>query len=383
MVIGALLGCGADRDRMVRAMKSVVGKPAISNVTRCGISGISVKTRAKKTSRTLAEVLARCETADAPPEALAMARRVFERIGAAEVGVHGKHTHFHEVGADDAVADVVGACTALHSLEVDGVAVLPVTLGRGTITSAHGTYPVPAPATVRILEGTGITTMTGEENGELCTPTGAALLAEFKTLQEPEIGPYNILAVGYGAGSRDTPRIPNMLRAMVVQTAAGTMPQDSVDVLETNVDDVNGEVIAHTITRLMDAGARDASAIRCIMKKGRPGYLIRVICTQDASTSLAEIMARELGTLGIRCIPSVHRFVADRTTEEVMVTFNDKRRKMPVKFGWIRGSVYTLKPEFEAAREWAAEMGVPVRDVIRAVTGAGWQSARKKEGARK
>jgi uncharacterized protein (TIGR00299 family) protein len=381
MVIGALLGCGADRDLVVRAMRSVVGEPVISTVTRCGITGIAVKTRAKKTSRTLPEVLARCDTADASPEALTMAHRVFERIGAAEEDVHGKHTHFHEVGADDAVADVVGACTALHSLGVDGVAVLPVTLGRGTTKGAHGTYPVPAPATVRVLAGTGIAATAGTEEGELCTPTGAALLAEFLTLQEPEIGPYTILAVGYGAGSRDTPGIPNVLRAMVVTTAAGTMPQDSVDVLETNVDDVSGEVIAHTITRLMDAGARDASAIRCIMKKGRPGYLIRVICMPDTSTSLAEIMARELGTLGIRCTPAVHRFVADRTTGEVAVTLNGTRRKMPVKCGWIRGRVYTLKPEFEPAREWAAELGVPVRDVLRAVTEAGWQSVRQQRGA--
>jgi uncharacterized protein (TIGR00299 family) protein len=380
MVIGALLGCGADRDLVVRAMRSVVGEPVISTVTRCGITGIAVKTRAKKTSRTLPEVLARCDTADASPEALTMAHRVFERIGAAEEDVHGKHTHFHEVGADDAVADVVGACTALHSLGVDGVAVLPVTLGRGTTKGAHGTYPVPAPATVRILAGTGIAATAGTEEGELCTPTGAALLAEFLTLQEPEIGPYTILAVGYGAGCRDTPGIPNVLRALVVTTAAGTMPQDSVDVLETNVDDVSGEVIAHTITRLMDAGARDASAIRCIMKKGRPGYLIRVICMPDTSTSLAEIMARELGTLGIRCTPAVHRFVADRTTGEVAVTLNGTRRKMPVKCGWIRGRVYTLKPEFEPAREWAAELGVPVRDVLRVVTEAGWQSVRQQGG---
>jgi len=376
MIIGALLDCGADRDLVVRAMESVTGAPKISTVTRCGVRAISVKTRATKTHRTLLEVLARCEQADAPPEALAMAQRIFGRIGEAEEKVHGAHMHFHEVGADDAVADVVGACTALHSLGLRGVAVLPVTLGRGTVGGAHGTYPVPAPATVNVFAGAGISTKTGDEGGELCTPTGAALLAEFVTLQEPDIGSYKIQAVGYGAGSRDSPGTPNVLRAMVVETTEPAMDRDSVDVLETNVDDVSGEVIAHTITRLMDAGARDASAVPCIMKKGRPGYLVRVICKPETSAGLSELMARELGTLGIRCTPAVHRFVADRTTLEVEVTYYGQRRKMPVKCGWIRGRAYSLKPEFEPARAWAAEMDVPVRDVLQVVTEAGWQAVR-------
>ncbi len=370
MVTGALLDCGADRDLVIRAMKSVVGAPRISTVTRCGVRGIAVKTRATKAHRTLKEVLARCGQADAPPEALAMAHRVFGRIGAAEERVHGAHTHFHEVGADDAVADVVGACTALDSLGIGGVAVLSVTLGRGTVRGTHGTYPVPAPATVNILAGTNISTKAGEEEGELCTPTGAALLAEFVTLQEPDIGPYKILAVGYGAGSRDTPGTPNVLRAMIVETTASEMPRDSVDVLETNVDDVSGEVIAHALAQFMDAGARDASAIPVIMKKGRPGFLVRVICGEDASVLMAELMARELGTLGIRCTPAVHRFIAKRTIEEIEVEINGQKRKMPVKCGWLNNEIYTLKAEFGDARDWAAELGIPVRDVLRLIENA-------------
>ena len=301
-----------------------------------------------------------------------MARRVFTRIGAAEERVHGARTHFHEVGADDAVADVVGACTALCSLGVGGVAVLPLTLGRGTAQGSHGTFPLPAPATLHILEGTGIPTRLGDEEEELCTPTGAALLAEFVSVQEPSLGPYTIGAVGYGAGTRDPPGTPNVLRAMVVGTAAAGMPQDCVDVLETNVDDVSGEVIANAIGRLMDAGARDASAIPSIMKKGRAGHLIRVICSGDKTAGLAGMMARELGTLGVRCTPAVHRFVAERTEEEVEVAINGQRRTLPVKCGWMGGRIYTLKPEFGPARAFAADLGIPVRDVLQAVTGAAW-----------
>jgi hypothetical protein len=309
-----------------------------------------------------------------------MARRVCERIHAAEEEVHGAHAHFHEVGADDAIADIIGACTALHSLTVDGVIVLPVTTGHGTASGSHGTFPIPAPATALILKAAGLTVAAGNHAGELCTPTGAALLAEFASLAVPIPATYTILSVGYGAGTRDPHHAPNVLRAMIVEpaAAAGERAEDCVDILETNVDDVTGEVIAHAITRFMEAGARDASALPAIMKKGRPGYLIRVICLKETSPALAELMARELGTLGVRCIPAVHRFVAERTLEETDVTLAGQQRRMPVKCGWMHGACYTLKAEFDPARDWARELGVPVKDVLRAIEDAGWKSLQQK-----
>ncbi|MDP3563289.1 MAG: nickel pincer cofactor biosynthesis protein LarC, partial [Methanoregula sp.] len=323
MITGALLDCGADRQLVLRAMRSVVAEPKISTVTRAGIRAIKVDTLATPAHRTLADVLARLDgaAAEVPAPALAMARRVFERIHVAEETVHGAHVHFHEVGADDAIADIIGACTALHSLAVDGVRVLPITTGHGTATGSHGTFPIPAPATALILKASGLAASPGNHAGELCTPTGAALLAEFATMGVPHPAAYTILSVGYGAGTRDPHHAPNVLRVMVVEPAAtaGVLAEDTVDILETNVDDVSGEVIAHTITRCMEAGARDASAIPIIMKKGRPGFLIRVISMKETSAALAELMARELGTLGIRCIPAVHRFIAERTIEAIDV----------------------------------------------------------------
>jgi hypothetical protein len=378
MITAALLDCGADRPLVLKAMGAVVAEPGISTVTRAGIRAIKVNTHATPAHRTLDEVMQRIDTAagDVPASALAMARRVFLRIHAAEEEVHGTHAHFHEVGADDAIADIIGACTALHSLSVDGVSVLPVTTGHGTATGSHGTFPIPAPATALILKASGLTAVPGNHMGELCTPTGAALLAEFATLAVPDPVAYTILAVGYGAGTRDPAHAPNVLRAMIVQPAAveADLVEDTVDILETNVDDVSGEVIAHAITRFMEAGARDASALPVIMKKGRPGYLIRVISVSDQSTALAGLMARELGTLGIRCIPAVHRFIAERTLEEVDVTISGEQRKMPVKYGWMHGEVYTLKAEFDPARDWACKLDVPVKDVLRAIEDAGWKS---------
>ncbi len=151
--------------------------------------------------------------------------------------------------------------------------------------------------------------------------------------------------------------MPNVIRAMVVETVGDncSLSQDTVEILETNVDDISSEVIAHAITRFLNAGARDASAIPIIMKKGRPGFLIQVICTRDTSRELAELMARELGTLGIRCIPAVHRFIAERTIEDVDVEIAGKHRTMAVKFGLMHGEVYSLKAEFDDARDWATE----------------------------
>jgi uncharacterized protein (TIGR00299 family) protein len=375
MITGALLDCGADQETVMRAMAAVVAEPAVSEVTRAGIRALKVDTKATPAHRTLADVLKRLDAAapDVPAPALAMACRVFGRINAAEEEVHGAHVHFHEVGADDAIADVVGACTALHTLTVDGVKVLPITLGHGTATGSHGIFPIPAPATAAILKRTALTATPGEHAGELCTPTGAALLAEFSTRDPGPVAAYTIRATGYGAGTRDPHHAPNVLRVMLVDTAGSgaDLSQDTVDLLETNVDDVSGEVIAHALARFMEAGARDASATLVIMKKGRPGFLIRVISLPETSSQLAELMALELGTLGVRCIPAVHRFIAERTIEEVMVAIGNESRRMPVKCGRMHGRVYLVKAEFGPAEAWARELGMPVRDVIRAVEHAG------------
>jgi len=381
MIIGALLDCGADKNRVMQAMQSVVAEPSIIEVKRAGIRALKVTTHATPAHRTLSEVKERLDNAkaDVPAEALAMAKLVFERLNCAEEKVHGAHVHFHEVGGDDAIADVIGACTALHSLNIDGVAVLPIALGRGVATGLHGTFPIPAPATVEILNHSELETMPGNEETELCTPTGAALLAEFSTISQKNLGTYTIQAVGYGAGSRESSDIPNVIRALIVETTSigGTIPQDTIDILETNIDDVSGEVIAYAITRFIEKGARDASAIPVIMKKGRPGFLIRVICTSDKSWELAELMARELGTLGVRCLPAVHRFIAERTVQYIDVEIAGNHRTMPVKIGWLHGGVYSLKAEYDPAQDWAKELGIPLLEVQRAIENAAWKSFTK------
>ena len=369
MIIGTLLDLGADEGLVRAAMRSVVGEPTIERVDRSGIRAVRVRAHAPVHHRTLEEVLDRVAESDAPAPARETARRVFLRIHRAEESIHGEGAHFHEVGADDAIADVVGACTALHSLGVDAVGVRPVALGSGCMVGAHGTFPVPAPATVAILADSELATVSGDEERELCTPTGAALLAEFSTVRPDDLGPARIRAVGYGAGSRNPPGRPNVLRSMLLATEEAS-GGDRIDILETNIDDVTGETLAYTIARLMEEGARDASATPVVMKKGRSGHLVRVICRPDATDHLIGVMAAELGTLGIRCIPMVHRSVAKRTIEPVTVTIQGKERTIDVKCGWSGGKIVSFKAEYEQAAACARETGLPFREVAGTVEAA-------------
>jgi uncharacterized protein (TIGR00299 family) protein len=371
MLVGGLLAAGADRRAVIRAMASVVAEPTIEIVNRAGISAVRVRTHAETVHRTLDDVLERMASADAPEAAIALAERIFRRLHAAEAEVHGDdRVHFHEVGADDAIADVLGASTALVSLGVDGVAVLPVPFGPGTFSGTHGDYPLPAPAAVALLASTGVEmSMDSDARGELVTPTGAACIAEMQTRQWRTLGPFAIVSSGYGAGTRDPSDRPNVLRALVVET--NLFHGDHVEVLETNVDDVTGEVLAHTLSRVMDAGgARDVQALPALMKKGRMGYLIRVICLPEDAPRCAGMLAEELGTLGIRSSPFVHRFIADRWIEPVAATIGSETRSIDVKMGRLDGKIFTCKPEFEQVRRWANDLGLPLRTVARAVNEA-------------
>jgi uncharacterized protein (TIGR00299 family) protein len=374
MVTAALLHLGADRDAVVRAMSSVVGEPELSVVDRQGIRSLALKTRAPAVRRTMDEVTTRVRTASAPPRAVEMALRVFHRIHHAEQEIHGESVHFHEVGADDAIAEVIGACTAYCSLAFDACVILPVALGGGTISGAHGTYPVPAPATLAIIRESGLKVVFGTpSDGELCTPTGAALLAEFSTAENPGIVDYTITAAGYGAGTRDPPHVANVLRAMLVEGPGSGEERNKVDLLETNVDDVSAEIIAYTSSRLLSEGAYDVCIVPCIMKKGRAGQLIRVVAPSGTGHRLAAVAATELGSLGIRCIPAVHRFVAERSVREILVSIGGQERTVPVKIGLLDGEIFTIKAEYDCVAALAEDSGIPARTIARLVEDRAWQ----------
>lgn len=373
MVCGALVQLGADRAAVSRAMTSVVGEPEIHDVVRAGIRAVKVDTCATAVQRSLHEVISCVRNADAPPEAIALACRVFERMARGEVAIHGEVSHFHEVGADDAIAEVIGACTALMSLAVDSVMVGTVSVGGGTIRSSHGVLPVPAPATLAILQEGGLAIQYGTpEDGELCTPTGAALLSEFASFFPGAHAGGKVVATGYGAGDRNTPDTPNVLRATLIEKLEHT-GDDEISVLETNVDDVTGEVLASCMERLMTSGARDVCALPCTMKKGRPGFLIRVVCLPGDSTRLSRVLATETGTLGVRCLPYVHRFVALREMRNVTITLCGKTWEIPVKCGFMDSGIFSIKAESVRVQEVAKDCGLPAREVARLIEEEAWK----------
>ena len=289
-----------------------------------------------------------------------LAKRIFTRLGEAEARVHGttiRKVHFHEVGAVDSIADIVGAAIGWDLLAADHIVCSPIPTGHGTITIAHGRTSVPAPATAELLKGIPIAPSPVE--AELTTPTGAAIVA---TLADDfgHLPSMTINEIGYGAGDRDFQEQGNVLRLIVGKSHTSTVP-DQVCIMETNLDDASGEVIAHCTEQLLSAGALDVFTSAIQMKKNRPATMLTVVTEPSKRQQFEEILFRETGTLGIR------RQIAERTTLE--------RHAHTVQTNWgpIAGKIALLPdgqrsfaPEYESCRAVAAQQNVAVRDVFHA-----------------
>lgn len=295
------------------------------------------------------------------------AKRVFRLLGEAEASVHGTDldgTHFHEVGADDAIADVVGACLLLDDLGVDRVVTTPVSTGGGEVSMSHGTYPVPAPAVTNIAGEAEWAFQGGPVEAELLTPTGAAILAHFAEGRET-LPTLDVDHSGYGAGGYDFPEHPNVLRAIVGRSRGGLV-RDDIRVLETNLDDTTPEVLGGLHDALSDAGARDVSILPATMKKSRPGHLVKVIVKPEDTERVARRLARETGTLGVRETDVEHRFIAHRSVETVSVEIDDIVYEIPVKVASdTDGTVYDVSTEYDDATAIADEAGVATREILR------------------
>lgn len=292
---------------------------------------------------------------DVPAAVKADAKAVYGRIAEAESAVHGRPValvHFHEVGALDAVADVVGACLLMREIAPEQVIVSPVHVGSGEVRCAHGVLPVPAPATARILEGAPI--YGGGVRGELCTPTGAALLKHFAT----RFGDMPAMALektGYGMGAKDFERA-NCLRAMLGETAEGG---ETACELRCNLDDMTGEEIAFAAEALRSAGALDVWTEAVGMKKGRPGVLLTCLCAPEREAEFAALMLKHTATIGVRG-QTVRRYTLAR--EEIRL---DTPRG-PVRAKISRGyGVDRVKPEYDDLAEIARREDLPLRDVLK------------------
>lgn len=289
-----------------------------------------------------------------------ISKRIFTRLGEAEAKVHGttiRKVHFHEVGAVDSIADIVGAAIGWDLLNVDRIVASPVPTGRGTVKIAHGLCSIPAPATAELLSGIPL----AESNVpcELTTPTGAAILA---TLVDAYgcVPSMKIERIGYGAGQRDLSEQANLLRLFVGETV-DALAADQVWVVETNLDDVSGEVIGFCTTRLWEAGALDVYTTAIQMKKNRPGVTITVLCQPAKMEKMEKILFRETGTLGVRRWP-VSRHKLERRAHQVETALGPIQGKL----GWVAGQAPCFSPEFEDCSRVAKERGVPLKDVYEA-----------------
>jgi len=283
--------------------------------------------------------------------------RVFERLAAAEAKVHGmpiEAVHLHEVGAVDALVDIVGAAICLEQLGWPAVIGSPVELGSGFADSAHGRLPVPAPATLELLRG--VPTHRGGVPFEATTPTGAAILTTAAERFESQ-GSMVAQRVGYGIGRRDGP-LPNVLRLVV--TAPGPTRREALVLLECNIDDMSPEFYPHLLDRLLAGGARDAWITPLVMKKGRPGILVSVLCEDRHEPTLTGLLFAETTTLGVRR-GSVSRTALERTVRSLDTPFGP----VPVKVAVRPDGSRRTKPEYEVCRSIALERDLPLREVYR------------------
>ncbi len=297
---------------------------------------------------------------------------VFHRIALAEGKIHGlppEQVHVHEVGAVDSIVDITGACIALEMLGKPRVAAGAVVEGTGWVECAHGRFPIPAPATLAILGARGIPVSQCDEPNELVTPTGAALLAELVE----SFGPMRGLVaekIGYGLGSRDNRTRPNVLRAVLGNAepespgaGAGThdWETDIIAVLETNLDDINAEVLGHFVEQALAAGALDVFHTAIQMKKNRPGVLLTVLCAEADAGRFAEMLLRETSAFGVR------RYAAERRKlRREWVTVQTPHGAVTVKVGRLDGKVLQAAPEFESCRKLAEQVNLPVRAIYEA-----------------
>jgi len=315
--------------------------------------------------RNLADVEAVIDGAGFSPAVALMSRAVFRTLAEAEAVVHGETAetvHFHEVGAVDAIVDVVGACLALDQLAVDEVVCSSLPMGSGTVECAHGTLPLPAPAVAAMLPGVPVHPAGIE--GETVTPTGAALITTFAR----DFGPMpamTVEAVGVGAGTAERPGLPSVLRAFVGEIA-GPAAVDETDhiVVECNVDDLDPRVLPVVIDRLLEAGALDASVTPIVMKKGRPGHLITALAPTAALDAVVWVLLRETTSLGCRSTPVTKHHLGRR-----MGTVETPWGTVAVKFALADGRILRQVPEFEDCAELASRTGVPVRDILAAAGG--------------
>lgn len=365
MILAALLDAGratAGLEARVRAQLETLGLPgwrlSLGREERGHLWGLRarVEVEGHPPGRTFYDIKFMLEAATLEPEVKRLSLAAFGLLAEAEAKIHGiDHdlVHFHEVGAIDSIVDIVGAAACLVGLGVEEAWCSPLPVGGGLVECAHGTLPVPAPATLEILRG--VPVVAGPASGELTTPTGAALLATFCG---PRFGAFPAMrpqTVGYGVGSRDLGGLPNLLRVVVGEAglAAAQLGREEVSLLETNLDDLNPQLYGELTAQLFAAGAVDVWLTPVQMKKGRPGTLLSVLCRPQNDEACLKVLFRESTTLGVR-MSRPQRLACARELRHAETPLGRLTLKVAIDpWGGVR-----VQPEYESLRRLAAEAGV-------------------------
>jgi len=363
MILGAAVGAGVDPIAL-REQLSLLNIDGFSidfeTVDKSGLSATlaRVHTVHEHKHRHLADIEKIISDSSLAAGVKERAIRVFTRLAEAEAHVHNEpieRVHFHEVGALDAIVDVVGAAICFELLSIDRFVCSPLHVGSGTVEMAHGTFPVPPPAVAELLKG--VPYYSTDIKGELVTPTGAAII----TTVCSDYGPMPLMKAeqtGYGAGRREYEKFPNALRVIVGDTATIGSSDEQLLMIETNIDDASPQIIGHVMDRAFASGARDCYFTPVQMKKNRPGVLLSILCDRELKESVMEMLFKETTTLGVRSYE-----VARRALERRIVTVQTAYGPIDVKVGHLNGQVVNAMPEFEQCREAASKAGVALREV--------------------
>ncbi len=383
MTLGALVACGLPIEAVQETITAlgIADEVEVSarQVMKTGIAATKVEVHAREHhhddgdhhhhhGRSAAELLGVVVAADLEATVIERSAAIIRRLAEAEARVHDstpEEVHFHELGGLDTLVDVVGAVEGLRRLGVERLHCAPLPIGHGWIECAHGRLPVPAPATAELL--TGLPTREVDIDGETVTPTGAALVA---ALADGFGRPADFIAecIGYGAGTADFDPVPNVARLWLsaeMDEAPELQEAGQVVAIETNVDDMTGELVPGAMDAALAAGALDAWVTPIVMKKGRPALLLRVICAPERADAVAEALLRETTSLGVRMAPMERRCLR-REQIEVATEFGAVR----VKVGYLGGEAVTLSPEYEDCRRAAAEHGAALKQVYAAAVAA-------------
>lgn len=372
MTVSALLDLGASREKLENELKKlpldgyrlVIGRTVKNGIDACAFY-VELDEAKPQPLRDFGQIRTLLLESELEEKVKELSLQIFFTLAKAEAKVHGtdpEHVHFHEVGAVDSIVDIVAAAVCYLDLGITKVAVGTLREGTGTTWCQHGRIPVPVPATVELVRAHGLSMKMTDVQGEMITPTGAAIAAVLQNTLPPEA--FFIEKIGIGSGEKDFPHA-NILRAMIIreEDVLRETLQDQVMVLETNIDDCSGEILGYVQELLMTQGALDAIYRPIVMKKSRPAYQLQVICRKGDQEKLEQLIFRETTTIGIRSYPA-NRKILERKIEEIETPYG----KMKVKICRVDGEE-RVYPEYEEVKRYCMESGVPMREVYQSVTG--------------